>query len=1421
MAGPERARTHDLKPAHDVAVDLKVPARKSAQSAALAPRLPTPRVAAAILDGAQRTDRVHPSAPVKRPPAARTTASRVSEEPTPGARTPASVKPPVGPVPATTVANIAARGSVALTVVSRTAPAAPSPAAAIAPVIARIGNVATSARDAPAESAVTDKPKIAARPPAGAASKPSAGSESSAASDAGTSEKEGAKTAGAAPEKGAPAKDGKGGGEKAAGKDANAPAPGEGGAEQEGAGGAPGPVIKLHVPEPPTGPSPATTRRIHGVKARAGGKAAAHGALPAGASQVGDARQAVDEPDAEANAKAQAALIAQVQAGPSPEIVKLCERIREVIKNKRPPDEDALAKAEPESAAMNAGSELNSTVDSESKKVQDNYGAVTNGPPPAGTPAKGAELPPQPGVATTPPVNAQAATPDAVPPGNVSLDKDAAESKKKAQDAGMDTPAAQQVKSGPVAEAREAQGELDQAAKEDPAKVLAAQKDTLKKAEGDMAALQAQALAALMTSRNTTTKGNASRQNAMVGSEESMRANAGTEAKKAFDDAKNQVEALLKPLASTAMADWEAAKDVLATNFKNDLAIVKKRVDERHSGVGGWFVGVWDAVTGLPDWATEAYDKAEKAFGDGVIAKLTEISTHVNSVIATCDLIIKNARERIQKIFADLPDSLKGWAAQEQAKFDGQLDQLHKDVISARDNFNKDLTDRASQAVDEVRAEIAELRKKAGGLVGRIVSAINRFIEDPVKFIIEGLLELLGIPPAAFWAVVAKIKQVVKDIAADPMKFANNLLEGLAKGFGQFFDNILSHLLKGFISWLTGGLAGVGVQLPKDASVKSIITFFLQLMGITWPRIRKILVERIGAKNVALIEKVYSLISLLIEKGPEGIYEMVKEKLDPQSIVDQVVQLAVDFMISAIIKAATARIIALFNPAGAIVQALEAIYRVLKWIFQNAARIFTLVETVVNGIADILAGSLGGFANAVEKALGMLIAPVISFIADYLGFGDLPNKIAKKIESFQEMVLGLIEQALVFFIEKGKALLAALGLGGDKKKDKKGGGGDEQVGEEIDFDADGEPHRLWIEVHGENATVMVASNAVRLDKFLTSQRVTDAVKKDKSGKLRGLVNQAQTLLSKTDVDADAVVKELNQASKPESGASGTGANAKNNQVTKEEQKLATVLAQIFQLVGAKGMLIAEILGLPVDPLPDEAPEGYEYWKPPLPKPLREVKRASGYASKDAKKYPRVSVDESGLVQRGKGPHRYDLDLVSRYDTAIAAAGGVANLEGNANWPRNQLKSQWTMDTSATDPRHRGWREQMEAIIGASADGELVGVEVALDNGGRADYIVRIGRTERLVEVKAWKTPDLSRGSNLWDDFLEQMSGYIDEAQQRGTVTSRGAVKFCEVVMEFRTLPDDMARARALIRQVIRNAARRRPLVKVKVIGISV
>ena len=639
-----------------------------------------------------------------------------------------------------------------------------------------------------------------------------------------------------------------------------------------------------------------------------------------------------------------------------------------------------------------------------------------------------------------------------------------------------------------------------------------------------------------------------------------MRTKASADAQSIFTAAQNQVNALLQPLPQTAKAKWDAGVKVATTKFKQRLKKVEDWIKERHSGGWGAVVSLWDDVTGLPGWVTEEYDAAEQTFGDEICATAREISSDVNGIILTCETIIANARSEIAAVFAKLPANLQAWAAGEQAKIGEKLDGLSKHAHEVRDNFNKELIKSASQAVQDVREQVHALREKAKGLIGKIMDAIDRFLDDPVKFLIEALLEILGIPPSAFWAVVAKIKKVINDIADDPMKFANNLMDAIGKGFSQFFDHIPEHLLRGFIDWLTGGLASLGVQLPKDASLKSILTFMLQLMGITWPRIRKLLVKHIGAKNVALIEKVYSLVATFIELGPEGVFELIKEQLNPKNILDMIIKAAVDYVIKAVVKAVSARIILLFNPVGAILQALEAIYRVLKWIFTNAARIFRLIETVVNGVADILAGNIGGMANAVETALAGLIAPVIDFLADYLGFGDLPNTIRETIEGFQEKVMEVLEAVLVWLIEKGKALLAALGLG-KKEKDKKEDEGD--IGKKLTWTTGEEPHQLWVALKGTNAVVMMSSEkpgpvAAHLDDY---EKKANAIKSEadadkKTTALAGIA-EARTALAPVDENADQAAS---LAKKPEHDPSEF--KTKEQQVETGEDALKTPLEKI-------------------------------------------------------------------------------------------------------------------------------------------------------------------------------------------------------------------------------------------------------------------
>ncbi|MBT2245735.1 hypothetical protein JQK15_19660 [Sphingobium sp. BHU LFT2] len=1140
-------------------------------------------------------------------------------------------------------------------------------------------------------------------------------------------------------------------------------APVAAGADGKDAGG-----VKLHMPEPPTKPSKATMDRIAGVQKRAGGAATAQGALPTADKQVADAQKAVTEPDAQRIAEARAQLIAEMHAAPSPDIEKLCTDIADAIRRRRPPDEDALDKAEPAKEAMAAGATLNSTVETQSKKVTDNYSPLDKPPEPApGTPAP--PLAPQPAAAPAAAPAAKAAVPDAVGADKLSLDKDAEEARKKVDDAGMNKPAAALVQSGPVAEAREAQGELDQTAKEDPAKIVAQQKEALAKANEDMGALQMRALAALTAHRAGTVGKTMQRQTAMVGTEAQMREQAGTQARAAFTSAKEDVQGLLKDLVPNAMNKWEAAKTDLTTTFKADLKGVADQVKKRHEST---LAAIADYFTGLPDWATEGYDRAEKNFADGVIKKLREISTEVDAIIKACEARIKQARDEIAVIFNSLPASLKEWATKEQAGFDTQLDKLGQEVHQTRDAFNKDLGQRAAQAVDEVRAEIAELRKKAGGLVGRIVDAVKRFVDDPVKFIIEGLLELLGISPPAFWAVVAKIKKVVRDIIDDPVNFANNLLKGIGQGFSQFFDNFPTHMIKGFLGWLLGDLKDV--QVPKDFSLKSVITFFLQIMGITWPNIRKIIAKKIGEKNVALIEQVWSLVSMLIDKGPEGIFEMIREKLDPQSILDQVIQMAVDYMVTAIVKAVAARLILLFNPAGAILQAIEAIYKVLKWVFENAARIFTLIETIVNGLADIIAGNVAGFANAVEKGLAMLIAPVLGFIADYLGFGDLPKAVAKQIKSFQKWILGIIEKAFDWLIAKGKALLAALGIGGkkDKDKEKKTNQG-VAIGEDIPFEAGGEAHHVWVDVSGGNATLMVASKQQTVAAFLNE------VEQD-GGEMAAKAKRAKTLLGKTDKAADELAKIAAKPSTDDKAPATGKADAKNKALTEDEKALVSVLAEIFQ---SQSRSIQRYIGKGVDTIDDKAtPLGYDVWQDNGVYEYggtydnREIQRAGGYGSADTKKFPKVHVDQGGLVQEGADILRSDWEVIREYEQAIrplkVKAGGsfqgvdgaptIWTTSGADSLPNNLKNSQ-----NKKRQFNRGVRKQMEAIIQAIHTGtDIRGIEVTIPQS-RIDYVARLkidGKTQDvMVEYKHW-TGNLPEGralllaEKLEDQLARHISG---------------------------------------------------------------
>jgi len=943
---------------------------------------------------------------------------------------------------------------------------------------------------------------------------------------------------------------------------------------------------ELLLPPAPSSPVPEHRAAIGGVRSRTTAAGSQTQDVPSAQSSTQDARDATTIPASEQLGRAQQAVATALdqQVEPSPEIVELCAGISAAIRAKRPVDQDELLSADLREPAEQAGNALNASVQQQGDAVGQNYAAVDEPPTPAE--ARPAEVPTVPEASIgSPDLTAAHAAPPPIADSDLDLANDQAQVGQRVDESGIHTPVTEQIPDGPFAQARDGEQQLNEVSANRTAEVRAEQQQAIASSQEQMAELQQQALAAFNQSREASVRSTAQQQSTMTETEADTRNRLSAEANGVFTDASARVRTLLSPLSSTAMDMWRADLATLTTDFRQNLDVVKREVDERHAGVGGAIVAWWDDQVGLPKRFTDAYDRAERDFSDGVCDSLSRISIHVNTVIASIEGIIATAEDEIRRIFTEnLPEGLESWAAQQLGTFETRLTDLRSEVEDTRKNFLREVSNEAVSAVQAVQTEVQALREEAKGVIDKILDALAEFIEDPATAIINGLLRVVGIPPDAFWGLLEKIPVVIDAIADDPVSFINNLVDGVRGGFEGFFERFPTHVIAGFWDWLFSGLEG-GVALPEDFTMQSLVTFALDLMGLSWDAIREILVKHIGAENVELIEQAWDLLSLLLEKGIDGVLEMVQEYLDPARILDLILEAAIDYLVTTLIKVVVERVVSLLNPVGIIFQAIKLIWDVLSWIFRNAARIFRFVETVVNGVADIVAGNIGAMAKAVEGALASLIPVVIDFLAQLMGLGGLPDAVAEVIVDLRKVVLKAVDTAIGFLIKQAKALLAKLGFGGEEDADGEGGddpeaedenAGDTELGEEIRFNADGESHRLWIDNDGTNATLMIASNPTTVPAQLAAWE--DEAKaledEDKKAKAMELLARAKPLAATIDIEADEVADlyataAVNNGEPPPSDAS----------IESNERKLARVFDDLFTLFGTAAGLKGKQLEL--------------------------------------------------------------------------------------------------------------------------------------------------------------------------------------------------------------------------------------------------
>jgi hypothetical protein len=329
----------------------------------------------------------------------------------------------------------------------------------------------------------------------------------------------------------------------------------------------------------------------------------------------------------------------------------------------------------------------------------------------------------------------------------------------------------------------------------------------------------------------------------------------------------------------------------------------------------------------------------------------------------------------------------------------------------------------------------AKLASVFGGFLGKFIS----WGVDAMFKLLEIVFDVVS--PGAF-GHIKKTGAALKAILKNPLPFVGNLVKAAKLGFTNFAGNILMHLKKGLIDWLTGSLEGV--YIPQALSLIEFGKMALSILGISWAQIRAKIVKALGPSGETImkgLEAAFDVIKALVTGGPAAAWEVIKDKLT--TLKDTIVQGIISFVIESIVTKAVPKLIAMFIPGAGFISAIISIYDTVKVFMQKISKIIQVVNAFINSIVQIAAGNIGAAAAKVESILGGLLSLAISFLAGFVGLGKVTGKVMEVINKVRSVVDKALDTAIGFIIGKAKALFTRLfSKAGDKKdtekdKDKK------------------------------------------------------------------------------------------------------------------------------------------------------------------------------------------------------------------------------------------------------------------------------------------------------------------------------------------------------------------------------------------------
>ncbi|MEV4847657.1 hypothetical protein AB0K20_31160 [Micromonospora matsumotoense] len=776
------------------------------------------------------------------------------------------------------------------------------------------------------------------------------------------------------------------------------------------------PVQRLAAGATVRRPGPNADPKFAALKANVRGKQQVLGAHPPASAEAARAQGAAKPPQDDREAQGKAANAEKMNAAKPGEFDKAAfvRAVNEAIAAQSPKNLDEADKFGDSGKADAVKGQVQGQV-GEGKKASANAIETTTKAPPDTSKAVDKKVMPL--VADRPPPTPGApdpakAVPDKAPPAATDL-------------SGAPKQVDQQMAEAQVTEeqlARSNEPEFTGALKEKnaaeqhattaPGQVRASEAQTLAGAKAAAGTAGATAMAALAGDRKVAGAQVGAGKEQAKSEDEAKRAKVTGILQKVFDATKKDVEGILsgldKKVDDTFSAGEKAARNAFTAEHKRRMDEYK---DKRYSGIVGKGRWIKDKFAGLPEEANQIFVVARKGYVDRMQQVISGVADVIGAELGRAKQRIAAGRDELQAEVKKLPADLQAIGKEAAGEFAGKFDELTEQVNSKGTELVQTLASKYNEALKAVDEEIAAEKEKNKGLVAKAV--------DAVAGVIKTIMQLKDM----LMGVLAKAAQAVAAIIKDPIGFLGNLVTAVGAGLKLFLGNIGEHLKKGLIGWLTGAMAGAGLELPAKFDLRGIVLMIGSMLGLTWASIRALIIKR-GVPEPAMgaVEKSVPVVQKVQAQGLGGMWEEIQDKVG--DLKANLFAKISEYLIPTILIAGITWIISLLNPASAFVRAVKMIIDFVTFIVTQGAQIIEFVNSVLDAIIAIAGGGTGGVPALIEKALARSVPVLIGVLAAVLGVGGIAQKVQKFFKALSKPVTKAVDWVVEKIVALGKKVWA-------------------------------------------------------------------------------------------------------------------------------------------------------------------------------------------------------------------------------------------------------------------------------------------------------------------------------------------------------------------------------------------------------------